>query len=934
MKRLLFLFALLLLVGNASALQVIPDQYGFGTDTRAAYGAENDPVICIVTDLTMDNVGVGDSTRNGVSVKTGSFRECVNYNPPANTGKIILFEVSGTIGYSASSSYYMVDNQYTSILGQSAPPPGVLLRNSELWILESDVLVQHLRFRNVTDLNKDPFCVASYDSETVAKDIVVDHVSVTWGWDETFLIGNYQSGEISDVTVSNSIIGEGIWNEVESAKCFLIDGYSSHMPNISVIGNYLMASQHRHPMMQSVGVALVNNYVYNANQLAITTIAPAAYVNHSIVGNVVEGGPMSGVYASDYIFSTFTSNPSHWVYAEQSSIYSADNKCDAGTQSAVNNWDLVDTRLYGDVEDDITKPETPIMWPEGLEAMSSSVVKSTVLTNAGAFPAFRDDVDTRLVGEANNGTGLTSQKTSVDPEDWPILEENEITLNIPSNPHGDDDSDGYTNLEEWIHGLAYYVETGEESGEFEYNASNYTYYKTITINQSMVNQSIGAGYFPLLVSITDSDLVDHAQSDGDDIVFANSTGLGLLPYEIESWNSTSGELVAWVNISDIKNVSTIRMYYNDSDGENLEDASGVWDSNYMMVHHLQETDIDGGAGDIVDSTSNNNDGTTQNMETADQVTGQIDGSMDFDGTNEYIDVTDDSTLDGYTQATWSAWMKSADVTIENKGIVSKYDAVAGQRSWGVRQAYDTPYEIDLIVSSDGATYDISLSTGYSLSNNTMTFVTVTYNAGTVKFYKDGDFVSQDANTHTSIYAGSKNAFIGAYRTNYFDGIIDEVKVSNTDRSAAYIQTDYNQTASPALFISVGDEQSNAPDTKFEYWTGSAWDEGPAYYYLWFTCYWYTAECANAEQGDSQATLKITNNGSLSGTPKMKLNESEPAGINIYVDDDNTFSGAVHLTDSYQAVSTELEAGSNVTLWAWATLAGADDWEFETYATVE
>jgi hypothetical protein len=127
----------------------------------------------------------------------------------------------------------------------------------------------------------------------------------------------------------------------------------------------------------------------------------------------------------------------------------------------------------------------------------------------------------------------------------------------------------------------------------------------------------------------------------------------------------------------------------------------------------------------------------------------------------------------------------------------------------------------------------------------------------------------------------------------------------------------------------------AIDTLFEYYNGTGWQEGEAYYYLWFTCFWYTAECANAEQSDGQGTLRITNNGTESGShTKMKLNESAPEGIEIYVDDDNTFAGAIKLNTTYQVVGGALAPSENDTFWAWANLSGASAWEFETYAIVE
>jgi len=64
---------------NANNFPVFPGAEGFGSFTRAMYTEGKDPQICIVTDLTDGNGKLDDSTRNGVPVKTGSFRECFNF---------------------------------------------------------------------------------------------------------------------------------------------------------------------------------------------------------------------------------------------------------------------------------------------------------------------------------------------------------------------------------------------------------------------------------------------------------------------------------------------------------------------------------------------------------------------------------------------------------------------------------------------------------------------------------------------------------------------------------------------------------------------------------------------------------------------------------------------------------------------------------------
>ncbi len=75
-------------------------------------------------------------------------------------------------------------------------------------------------------------------------------------------------------------------------------------------------------------------------------------------------------------------------------------------------------------------------------------------------------------------------------------------------------------------------------------------------------------------------------NDETDYAVANDTHQ--LPFEVEFGNATS---------------------YN---------PTSVWNASYLMVQHLQETDIDGGVGDIKDSTLGNN-GTTSGMDSADQV---------------------------------------------------------------------------------------------------------------------------------------------------------------------------------------------------------------------------------------------------------------------------------------------------------------------------
>jgi len=101
-----------------------------------------------------------------------------------------------------------------------------------------------------------------------------------------------------------------------------------------------------------------------------------------------------------------------------------------------------------------TKP--PIEVP-GLKVKPAVKVEEWVLANAGARPADRDPVDARIVKDVREKTGRIPNSQE-DVGGWPELAENRRKLTLPENPGADDDNDGYTNLEEWLHGFAAEVE--------------------------------------------------------------------------------------------------------------------------------------------------------------------------------------------------------------------------------------------------------------------------------------------------------------------------------------------------------------------------------------------------------------------------------------------------------------------------------------------
>jgi hypothetical protein len=164
--------------------------------------------------------------------------------------------------------------------------------------------------------------------------------------------------------------------------------------------------------------------------------------------------------------------------------------------------------------------------------------------------------------------------------------------------------------------------------------SNWQFRKAITIESDLVDADLAN--FPVLIDITDTQLADAALVNGDDILFTDATGTFQLDHEIEYYDKTSEMLVAWVEVPllDADADTTLYMYYGNTGAASQEDVAGTWDgSNYVMVHHLEET-----TGTHNDSTANGNN---SDAEPADQdAPGSIDGADDFDGSTDYVRVPD------------------------------------------------------------------------------------------------------------------------------------------------------------------------------------------------------------------------------------------------------------------------------------------------------
>ncbi|MCK5261245.1 MAG: DUF2341 domain-containing protein, partial [Thermoplasmatales archaeon] len=323
---------------------------------------------------------------------------------------------------------------------------------------------------------------------------------------------------------------------------------------------------------------------------------------------------------------------------------------------------------------------------------------------------------------------------------------------------------------------------------------DWMYRKEININHSKVSSDLLS--FPIVIDIVDIDLAVKAQSDGDDIVFTDESD-DKLHHEIESYNSSTGHLIAWVNASNLSSSSdtTLYMYYGNPVCGNQENVEGVWDSDFEAVWHLAENV--GGSDAWKDSTSNGYHGTDVNMNQTDPGTdlnapGKVNGAVRLDGSNDSINT---SLYPGDSPRTLEFWVN--------------FDSLVGDSAVGCHDSANHRFYAGLRGSNaffgvgDTASADVPIN----VSTGIWHYITITADGSLARYYLND--VEITSFSYSQSGASTLSFTIGYTNGNnygFFDGIIDEIRVSYINRSEGWISTCFNNQNDSDSFYYVGNEE--------------------------------------------------------------------------------------------------------------------------------
>ena len=330
--------------------------------------------------------------------------------------------------------------------------------------------------------------------------------------------------------------------------------------------------------------------------------------------------------------------------------------------------------------------------------------------------------------------------------------------------------------------------------------SDWSYRKMITIDHDSVDGNLNN--FPVLISVTDGDIAEKAQCDGNDIAFTDINDIQL-DHEVEYYDDTTGELICWVNIGSLSSTEDIiiYIYYGNDECGSQENIEGVWNSNYVLVQHLEET-----SGTHYDSTSNDNDG-TQNGGVDQDASGIVDGADSFDGSDDYVDVPDDTSLNfGTNDFTVEGWINTPSLTNGYSRIVCKQTSTTEGYCFYIRQTDGA------LRFNRGGSYG-SPDTPIDVVDGEWHHVAVVLDGSNVYFYVDGvldgilNLNTNDVSTTTDFAIGGDSGG-GDYP---FQGSLDEIRLSNIARSSEWISTTYNTINAPDDFFSFGEEEVYPPN---------------------------------------------------------------------------------------------------------------------------
>jgi hypothetical protein len=419
---------------------------------------------------------------------SGSLRAALEATGP----RYVIFETSGTISLSAP---IFVTSPYVTIAGQTAPSPGINIRNYGIYFDTHDVVVQHIRMRYGDTHQTVPGQFATMSANMGAYNVVLDHVSFAWTMYIHF--GSFhRTGEgpnPTNVAVLDSLFAYAL------TKDHRYTGYGAMQwgregGQFTQARNLYVHNSYRQPGTGIGRTQIVNNVVYGSGPFdqaedfgfgIIWAWSPyfgnsypahrfeQVWVNTVTIPSIGTGnGATAG---SDNRNRTWYAEVSPQnVYERGDRIWLAGNEgpyitgpTGAGQYAGIHFRTAWEPLFAPPMKDFMFTAEPSWHAQQNFATIATEDTPAYVFANAGARPLDRDSVDTAAVNHAragrkgdnlNMGRRITSQE---EMGGHPVLIRNTRPLTVPANPNAVAPGQTFrTNIEVWLEDFARQLEPG------------------------------------------------------------------------------------------------------------------------------------------------------------------------------------------------------------------------------------------------------------------------------------------------------------------------------------------------------------------------------------------------------------------------------------------------------------------------------------------
>ncbi|WP_163712454.1 T9SS type A sorting domain-containing protein [Mangrovibacterium lignilyticum] len=435
-----------------------PGAEGYG---RYAKGGRGGKVVHVTN---LDDSGEG-SLRYAIENETGP--------------RTIVFDVSGLI---TLQSRLVLASSYVTIAGQTAPGKGICLRDAPFGLSgANDAIVQNIRVRrgNIGDYDHGLDGMGMQGSNNC----IIDHCSISWTIDEAFSSRSGKNISLQRTLISEALNVAGHPNYPEGTA----HGYAASIGgDVGSFHHNLLAHCEGRNWSLAGGLDgngyyagrldLRNNVVYNWGHRA--TDGGAMEVN--FVGNYYKPGAATNFFYALNMQHEGTGNGTQRAYFDGNVMpgHFDETNQDEGRKFTISNGAIVDWETF------VSEP----FFESYVETQTAKAAYKDVLSDVGCVQPKLDDHDVRVINESLNGTytysgsvsgkaGLPDDQADVSSwEDYPEESrdaswdsdgdglpnwwENYYNLNINSvegdysEANQDLDSDGYTELEDYLQWMA------------------------------------------------------------------------------------------------------------------------------------------------------------------------------------------------------------------------------------------------------------------------------------------------------------------------------------------------------------------------------------------------------------------------------------------------------------------------------------------------